>query len=187
VSYGMASGAAAPGWGGPGGRMPRGRRRRGLMTFLPARTHRAPGWTCAQRGVSSPRRCAVEPVNASGAMAVFLTRCIARADWIALDLLAAGGRRYPLAPASPLPDIGMRATRWGFVWRPGPLRTAPGTMGLGLPFPGPEAPGKEPTRSHAVAPIRKEARFACRTGRRGATSRRGDCSNRGSTTRKVTE
>jgi len=95
-------------------------------------------------------------------MAVFLlARCIARADgsrspagcrWAALSL----------APASPLPDGVLRAWRWGFVRRPGPLRTAPGAMGLGLPFPGPEAPGEEPTRSHAVAPIRSSRRRGSR-------------------------
>ena len=171
----MASGVA-PGAGGPCGRMPRGRRRRGLMTFLPARTRGAPGWACAQRGSMTPRCCAVEPVSASGTMAVFLSRCIARADQKRARLLAADGRRTTRlgVTAARLPRCGSRGAE--SLRRPGPLRPAPGAMGLGLPFLEPEAPSEEPTRSHAVAPITKvEARFAWRAGRGGADSKRGDC------------
>ena len=80
------------------------------MTFLPARTRGAPGWACAQRGASSPRCCAVEPVSASGAMAVILSRCIARADKNALAcwLPMSGDSARPGITAARLERCGSR-------------------------------------------------------------------------------
>src|SRR5262252_619165 len=155
--------------------MPRGRRRRGLMTFLPARTRGAPGWTCAQRAVCWPRCCAVEPVSASGAMAVFLSRCIALAEQNALAcwLPVGGDVARPGVTAARLPRCGLRC---GIVRRPGPLRPAPGAMGLGLPFPDARSSGRG-TYTLARRRANEEedlARFAWRTGRGGACSARGD-------------
>jgi len=68
-------------------------------------------------------------------MAVFLSRCIARADQNALACWLPVGGASLLTPASPLPDSQGAGSRCGIVRRPGPLRPAPGAMGLGLPFP----------------------------------------------------
>lgn len=132
------------------GRVPRGRRRRGLMTFLPARTCRAPGVEqCAARH-GEPVHGAVRPVSAfpgrwpcastvaSGARNSGRSTCLCR--WAAL-----GSPRRHRCPTS--------ATRWGIVRRQGPLSAVPDAMGLGLLFPVHEATGWEPTRSIAIAPI----------------------------------
>jgi len=76
----------------------------------------------------------VEPVSASGAMAVFLSRCIARADQDALAcwLPMGGAAARPGVTAARLPRSGTRGAE--SLRRPGPLRPAPGAMGLGLPF-----------------------------------------------------
>ena len=132
------------------GRVPRGRRRRGLMTFLPARTCRAPGVEqCAARH-GEPVHGAVRPVSAfpgrwpcastvaSGARNSGRSTCLCR--WAAL-----GSPRRHRCPTS--------ATRWGIVRRQGPLSAVPDAMGLDPLFPVHEATGWEPTRSIAIAPI----------------------------------
>src|SRR5438046_363749 len=64
----------------------------------------------------SPKLCAVQPVSASGAMAVCVYGFIARADFGALDLLAAGGRRFGSPRRHRCPTS---TSRWGFVRRSG--------------------------------------------------------------------
>jgi len=55
-------------------------------------------------------------------MAVCEHGFIARADFGALDLLAAGGRRFGSPRRHRCPTS---ASRWGFVRRPGPPQAAP--------------------------------------------------------------
>jgi len=119
-------------------------------------------------------------------MAVIASRCIARADCVSARPAGCRWAARWLAPAHRCPSCrrGHRGVEsFGVQAR---CRAAPGAMGLDLPFLGPSAYGREPTRSHAVAPNRM-ARFARRGGRGGAIriARRRPC--RGSTTKKVTE
>ena len=120
-------------------------------------------------------------------MAVFLSRCIAHSEKSALACWCRWAALL-LAPASPLPasqGAGCAVRhRIGDQVRCG-QRLVP--LGLGLPSLMPEAPGEEPTRSHAVAPMKKSRRGS--RGERDAGERTQGAATacRGSTTRKVTQ
>jgi hypothetical protein len=160
------------------------------MIFLPARTlGSCAGVDLCAGGVSAPS-CAVEPVSASGAVAVTSARCNAHAENFALDLLVPGGSLgSPRRHRCPTSALG--GDSFGVQDR---VETAPDAMGLGLLVPRPQATGAEPTRSPAVAPIESNvsidsitARFAGRSGLGGAVRVRGDFLCRGSTEQKVTK
>jgi len=65
-------------------------------------------------------------------MAVCIYGFIARAECGALDLLAAGGRRFGSPRRHRCPTS---TSRWWIFRRPGPPWLAPDTIGLGLLFP----------------------------------------------------
>ena len=169
----MASGVA-PGAGGPCGRMPRGRRRRGLMTFLPARTRGAPGWDLCTAWIENATMLRVEPVSAPGdgrvPFTVHRTRgSNALACWLPMGGVAA----RPGVTAARLPRCGSRgANLYGDQVRCG-QRLAPWASAFRS-----LSPKLRARNLHARTPSRQykvEARFAWRAGGGGADSKRGDC------------
>ena len=108
-------------------------------------------------------------------MAVIPSRCIARADCFALDLLAAGGRLIGSPRRHRCPTL-VGGLRGGVSFGVRSRCSGTGAMGLGLPFLGPEGYERGTyTLARRRANLEK-ARFAWRAGRGRAYPKRGDFS-----------